>query len=90
MLAGIVGAKLWHVIDTPSEFRDIGWRVLWDTAGFAWFGGLVFGISALLFQGWWAKIGALRMIGPGSFCRGYRVWHWADRLFSLRRRLLWH
>ena len=62
VLAGIVGAKLWHVIDTPSEFRDMGWRVLWDTAGFAWFGGLVFGISALLFQGWWAKIGALRTL----------------------------
>jgi phosphatidylglycerol:prolipoprotein diacylglycerol transferase len=62
VLAGIIGAKLWHVIDTPSEFREMGWRVLWDTAGFAWFGGLVFGISALLIQGWWAKIGALRTL----------------------------
>src|SRR6266568_6548372 len=62
VLAGIVGAKLWHVIDTPNEFREIGWRVLWDTAGFAWFGGLVFGISALVIQGWWAKIGALRTL----------------------------
>lgn len=62
VVAGIVGAKLWHVIDTPSEFREIGWRVLWDTAGFAWFGGLIFGISALVFQGWWAKIGGLRTL----------------------------
>jgi phosphatidylglycerol---prolipoprotein diacylglyceryl transferase len=62
VLAGIVGAKLWHVIDTPYEFREEGWRVLWDTAGFAWFGGLVFGISALVFQGWWVKVGALRML----------------------------
>jgi len=62
VLAGIVGAKLWHVIDTPSEFREIGWRVLWDTAGFAWFGGLVVGISALLLQGWRAGIGALRTL----------------------------
>jgi phosphatidylglycerol:prolipoprotein diacylglycerol transferase len=62
VLAGIVGAKLWHVIDTPSEFREVGWRVLWDTAGFAWFGGLIFGISALVIQGWWAKIGALRTL----------------------------
>ncbi len=22
VVAGIVGAKLWHVLDTPSEFRD--------------------------------------------------------------------
>lgn len=62
VVAGIVGAKLWHVLDTPSEFREMGWRVLWDSAGFAWYGGLVFGISALLFQGWWAKIGALRTL----------------------------
>jgi len=62
VVAGIVGAKLWHVIDTPAEFREAGWRVLWDSAGFAWYGGLIFGISALLFQGWWAKIGGLRTL----------------------------
>jgi phosphatidylglycerol:prolipoprotein diacylglycerol transferase len=62
VVAGIVGAKLWHVLDTPIEFREMGWRVLWDTAGFAWFGGLLFGISALVFQGWWAKIGGLRTL----------------------------
>ncbi len=62
VVAGIVGAKLWHVLDTPSEFRMQGWRVLWDTAGFAWFGGLVFGISALVLQGWRAKIGPIRTL----------------------------
>jgi phosphatidylglycerol:prolipoprotein diacylglycerol transferase len=36
--------------------------VLWDSAGFAWYGGLIFGISALMFQGWWAKIGMLRTL----------------------------
>lgn len=62
VVAGIVGAKLWHVLDTPSEFREQGWRVLWDTAGFAWFGGLVFGISALMLQGWRAKLGMVRTL----------------------------
>ncbi|MGA7859832.1 MAG: prolipoprotein diacylglyceryl transferase [Terracidiphilus sp.] len=62
VVAGIIGAKLWHVLDTPSEFREIGWRVLWDSAGFAWYGGLTFGISALVFQGWRAKIGGLRIL----------------------------
>jgi phosphatidylglycerol:prolipoprotein diacylglycerol transferase len=62
VVVGILGAKLWHVIDTPMEFRELGWKVLWDSAGFAWFGGLVFGISALIFQGWWAKIGGLRTL----------------------------
>jgi phosphatidylglycerol:prolipoprotein diacylglycerol transferase len=62
VIAGIVGAKLWHVLDTPSEFREIGWRVLWDSAGFAWFGGLMFGIAALVVQGWRAGIGGLRTL----------------------------
>ena len=62
VVAGIVGAKLWHVFDSPSEFRAIGWAVLWDNAGFAWYGGLIFGITALVLQGWRAKIGALRML----------------------------
>jgi phosphatidylglycerol:prolipoprotein diacylglycerol transferase len=50
------------VIDTPIEFREQGWRVLWDSAGFAWFGGLSLGIAALIFQGWWAKVGAVRIL----------------------------
>jgi phosphatidylglycerol:prolipoprotein diacylglycerol transferase len=62
LLAGIIGAKLWHVLDTPDEFRYLGWSVLWNTDGFAWFGGLLFGISALLFQGWREKIGGLRIL----------------------------
>ena len=62
VVAGIVGAKLWHVLDSPEEFRTIGWGVLWDTAGFAWYGGLIFGISALVLQGVRAKIGGLRML----------------------------
>jgi phosphatidylglycerol:prolipoprotein diacylglycerol transferase len=62
VVAGIIGAKVWHVLDTPIEFHQSGWSVLWDTAGFAWFGGLVFGISALLAQGWMAKIGGLRTL----------------------------
>jgi phosphatidylglycerol---prolipoprotein diacylglyceryl transferase len=75
VVAGIVGAKLWHVLDTPSEFREIGWSVLWDSAGFAWFGGLVFGIAALVLQGWRAGIGGLRTLdlAAPSAAIGYGV-----------------
>jgi phosphatidylglycerol:prolipoprotein diacylglycerol transferase len=62
LVAGIVGAKLWHVLDSPDEFRAEGWRVLWDTAGFAWYGGMSFGIAALVLQGLHEKIGALRTL----------------------------
>jgi phosphatidylglycerol---prolipoprotein diacylglyceryl transferase len=69
VVAGIVGAKLWHVLDSPQEFRAIGWGVLWDNAGFAWYGGLTFGILALVVLGYRAKIGALRTLdlaAPGA------------------------
>ena len=62
VVAGIVGAKVWHVLDSFQEFKTSGWSVLWDTSGFAWYGGLVFGTLALVFQGWRAKIGALRTL----------------------------
>jgi phosphatidylglycerol:prolipoprotein diacylglycerol transferase len=69
LFAGLLGSKLWHVFDSPDEFRSEGWRVLWDTAGFAWYGGLVFGILALVLLGLRAKIGALRTLdlcAPGA------------------------
>jgi phosphatidylglycerol:prolipoprotein diacylglycerol transferase len=62
VVAGIVGAKIWHVLDTPQDFREIGWRVLYDPAGFAWYGGLTFGIAALVLLGWKARIGVLRTL----------------------------
>jgi phosphatidylglycerol:prolipoprotein diacylglycerol transferase len=63
-VAGIVGSKLWYVfvLGPPAAFREVGWRVLLDTAGFAWFGGLIFGIAALVLQGWRARIGGLRTL----------------------------
>jgi phosphatidylglycerol:prolipoprotein diacylglycerol transferase len=62
VVAGIIGAKLWHVMDSPAEFRADGWSVLWSTGGFAWFGGLVAGIIALIVQGRLAGLKALRML----------------------------
>jgi len=75
LFAGIIGAKLWHIVDTPIEFRMLGWKSLWDSGGFAWFGGLVFGISALLIQGWTARIGGLRTLdlAAPSAAIGYGV-----------------
>src|ERR1039458_6548048 len=60
LIVGIIGSKVWHVLDSMDEFRAIGWGVLWDNAGFAWYGGLTFGIAALVVMGWRAKLGVLR------------------------------
>ena len=78
LIAGILGAKLWHELQQPIEFgRDLhsivspGWShpvdillsfLQWFRAGFAWFGGLLFGVAALVWQGRSLKIGGLRML----------------------------
>ncbi len=66
VVAGIVGAKIWHILDTPQDVRALGWAVLWDQAGFAWFGGLVFGLAALIIQGRRAGISGLRILDLAS------------------------
>jgi phosphatidylglycerol:prolipoprotein diacylglycerol transferase len=71
VISGVLGAKLWHELQSPKELvaamRQIalpGWGHPWDVAlgflhwfqaGFAWFGGLLAGIAMLLWQGREAK-----------------------------------
>jgi phosphatidylglycerol:prolipoprotein diacylglycerol transferase len=76
VLAGIIGAKLWHEFENIPEleaaFRQIllpGWHhpgdvllgfLHWFQAGFAWFGGLLAGVAALMYQGHVSKPNGLR------------------------------
>jgi phosphatidylglycerol:prolipoprotein diacylglycerol transferase len=78
MIAGVIGAKVWHELQSPLNLRvgmqevtlpgwnhplDIAVRFFhWFQAGFAWFGGLLFGIAALMWQGRTNKIGAIRIL----------------------------
>jgi len=78
MIAGVVGAKVWHELQHPAalyqSMREVmlpGWsqplQVIlrffhWFQAGFAWFGGLAFGIAALMWQGRSLKIGSVRIL----------------------------
>ncbi len=66
-LTGIIGAKVWHELQSPQELTaswheiiypgrrhplDILFNFLhWFQAGFAWFGGLLAGVAMLMFQG---------------------------------------
>ncbi len=60
-IAGVLGAKLWHVFQDPAELIAHP-SVLFDRAGLAWFGGLVGGIGALLWQARGARLRPLSML----------------------------
>ena len=61
-VGGVVGAKLWHVLEEPGLLLHHPFTMLFDRAGFAWFGGLLAGIAVLLWQGRQAKTGGLGML----------------------------
>jgi len=61
-VAGVIGAKLWHVLEDPQALMQHPFASLFDRAGFAWFGGLVAGILALVWQGRGYGIGRLAML----------------------------
>jgi phosphatidylglycerol---prolipoprotein diacylglyceryl transferase len=72
---GVIGAKLWHVFEMPQLLMRDPAGVLLDRAGFAWFGGLIAGILALLWQSRGAglsKLGMLDLAAPAAAI-GYGV-----------------
>jgi phosphatidylglycerol---prolipoprotein diacylglyceryl transferase len=79
--AGILGAKIWHIVDTPADrltadtFKSFGELVSWFRGGFAWFGGFVAGIAALLIIARRNGIGMLTILDLSSSAAavGYAV-----------------
>jgi phosphatidylglycerol---prolipoprotein diacylglyceryl transferase len=65
-LAGIVGAKLYHVLETPSELLADPAGQLLSQYGFAWFGGLIGGVAAFVLVAWRKKIALLTALDAGS------------------------
>lgn len=47
-IAGIVGAKLYHALESPGEFFADPWHQIFSQFGFAWFGGLIAGFTAFV------------------------------------------
>jgi prolipoprotein diacylglyceryltransferase/predicted O-methyltransferase YrrM len=80
-LAGILGAKIWHVIDTPADrltldtLKNFWELVSWFRGGFAWFGGFVAGIATLLFLARRYRVNMLTMLDISSSAAavGYAV-----------------
>ena len=65
-LCGIVGAKLYHELQSPADFFAHPLGHIFSQYGFAWFGGLIAGFSAYLWLARMRKIPVLQMLDAGS------------------------
>jgi len=74
-LAGIVGARLYHVLESPAEFFADPWPQLVSRFGFAWFGGFLGGFAALLILAQRERIATLTFLDACSpaACVGYAI-----------------
>jgi len=61
-VAGIIGAKLWNSFEDPRYLFQHPAAVLFSRQGFAWFGGLIAAILALLWEGRAVKLRPLTML----------------------------
>lgn len=55
-VAGLVGSKLYHVLETPAEFIAHPLERLLSSQGLAWYGGLLGGVVALCLLAWRLKV----------------------------------
>ena len=60
--AGLIGARLYHVLESPSEFFADPWPQLFSRFGFAWFGGFLGGLIALIILARYLKIPLLEFL----------------------------
>src|ERR1700721_2291635 len=65
-LAGIVDAKLYHVLETPATFFAHPLQELFSPYGFAWFAGLLAGFAAFVWVGRRQQIPLLTLLDAGS------------------------
>lgn len=73
--AGLVGARLYHLLESPSEFFADPLPLLFSRYGFAWFGGFLGGLIALIALSRYLKIPLLEFLdvcAPAA-CVGYAV-----------------
>jgi phosphatidylglycerol---prolipoprotein diacylglyceryl transferase len=65
-IAGMIGAKLYHVFESAQEFFADPIGQLFTSYGFAWFGGLIAGIAAFVYLGRKFKIPILLLFDIAS------------------------
>jgi len=74
-IAGLIGARLYHVLESPSEFFANPGGLLLSRFGFAWFGGFLGGFVALVILARRLKIPTLEFLdicSPAA-CVGYAI-----------------
>ncbi len=74
-LAGIAGAKLYHLLESPSEFFADPAGMFFTRFGFAWFGGFLGGFGAMLLLALRAKLPMRQFLDACSpaACFGYAI-----------------
>ena len=65
-LVGIIGAKLYHVLESPRELLADPFGQLFSRYGLAWFGGLIAGVAAFVWLARHRRIPLLDMLDAGS------------------------
>jgi phosphatidylglycerol:prolipoprotein diacylglycerol transferase len=65
-LAGLVGSRLYHLLETPAEFFADPWPQLFSTMGFAFVGAIIGGFVALVILAKRFKMSMLLMLDAAS------------------------
>jgi phosphatidylglycerol:prolipoprotein diacylglycerol transferase len=65
-LAGLAGSRLYHLLESPTEFFADPWSQLFSTMGFAFAGAIIGGFIALLFLAWRFRMKPLLMLDAAS------------------------
>ena len=65
-LAGLAGARLYHLLESPATFLADPWPLLFSTMGFAWFGAFLGGFAALVLLARRYRINVLLMLDVAS------------------------
>lgn len=65
-VSGILGSKVYHVLESPAEFLAHPSKLFIFTGGFAWFGGFLAGVIALCFLARCYKMAALKLLDLAS------------------------
>ena len=65
-IAGVVGAKLYHVLESPQELMADPVGELFSRTGFAWFGGFLAGVIAMVLMAKRYRVPILRLMDSAA------------------------